>query len=659
MIELSEEQEREIKDYVCEEVRLAEEERDEKMKMWQKWRRQREARPEHEVKTYPFRSGSSNVAVPLSAVNATTTFGHLISTFNTKRPFWTITALRDDEVDRELAEVGTKYMQILAKSKHDVNLPKVRRVILYEDGTMGLCPVKVPWTERKWHFKYTDESGEDVVVDATMHDGPELIPVPLEDFLYREAYQDIQTAPWLAHVVHKPWHIIKNEGEQGLYENVDEIKEHARMFPHEYEEADDRRRGAEREISPMYDVHEVWMFYDVDEDGQFEDIVVTMHVKSKTILGVKYNELGWRPFEPFIHLIRPYYIDGIGTCWMSEQMQDEVDMWHNLRNDSAKISTVPMFAVRRNAGVKPNEQAYPGKLWFVDDPKSDIVPMRSVDSYPSSLEAENMAVMYSQKATAMPDVMGGFANETIKTRDSVGLAKTRLGQSRGVFGSITEGVAESFSQVGFLVFLQLAKNRERVIENEVKAKRLTEDEIRKLDRLLSIKFEDIPVRMGFSVKTTDIEKTFETKRQNYLTLSQLYTQYLEKISPVAMQLFSPESQQMRQQAPEMYDYLVQVFKGSSRFMEKIMEFFGEEDTEEYLPDYERLQMLQDFKDSLQGEVRRLGNVNTGRMGQNAGGAAGGGGQGPTGAEGMAGGFAEQPGVPGGAGDMEQFTGPVR
>ncbi len=648
MLDLSEEQVTEITSYVKEEIYAAESERSEKERMWRKWRRQRESRPEHEVKTYPFRSGSSNVSVPLSTWNATTTFGHLISTFNVKEPFWTISALRDDPAERKRARVGTKYMRIISKSKHDLDLASKRRTVLYESGTLGMCPVKVPWTKRKWHFKYENDEGMTEEVNAKLHDGPELVPIPLEDFLYREAFQDIQQAPWVAHVVHKPWHEVKNLGEQGIYLDVEDIEEHARSFPKEYQEDIDERRGVSQGVSRVYDVHEVWMYYDVDEDGMYEDIVVTMHVKSGTILRSDYNQLGYRPFENFIHMLRPYYIDGIGTCWMSEHMQDEVDMWHNLRSDSAKISTVPMFAVRRNSGIQANEQAYPGKLWFVDDPKNDIVPMRASDSYPSSMEAESMAIMYSQKATAMPDVMGGFANSTLKTRDSIGLNQTRLQQSQGVFSSITEGISESFSNVGFFIFLQLAKHRDDVIENERYAERLTEEELGLLDELLSIPFEEIPVRFSFTVRTTDIEKTFETRRQNYLTLTQLYSQFLKEVTPVAFQLFGESGQKMRQSAPGLYKYFMKVFEGANKLMEEIFKFFGEEDTQDYIPYDERMVALQQMMDALRGQVGGMGNAGTGAVQQPGGGQAGGGPQGPGGTGGGPGGPGAQSGFPGGA-----------
>jgi hypothetical protein len=613
IVELDQNQETELIEYLCTEAEAAESERGGKKQKWAKWRRQREVQPEHDVKTYPLGDDSSNVSVPLAAINANTAFGHLISTFNVRRPFWTIEAQRDDPQERELAKFGTKYMNMLAKSESDLDFKKRRRVILNETGVMGHTFVKVLWTEhRNWYKDNAVESGpgdEGVsqLFESVTHVGPEIISMPLENFLYREAFQDIQRAPWVAHIVPKARHELEDSmaGEWPHYENVEQVLAHADDNPQDYQQEIDRRRGVSQRGIERFLLHEFWVYYDADGDGIAEDLVITVHLKSRQILKARYNSLGYRPFVNFVHLLRPFYMDGMGTGWMSEQMQDEVDTGHNLRWDNQKQAVNRMWAVRRNSGITGNERIFPGKMFMVSDPGRDIVPLAQPDVTQSTFTSENMSIMYAQKANALPDVMAGFANQVLKTRDSVGGQQMRLQQSQGVFSAITEGITESFSRVGRLVFMSLVQNREAVLEREQKLQRLTEKELKLLDELLLIPPNEVYDRLTFSVQTTDIEKTYESRRQNMLSLTQLYSMFLKETTPLAMQLFGPKGQQMKQQAPELYDHLMQVYTGSCRLMEKIFEFFNEEDTQDYIPDYERQEAIWEYQMAMMNQLRQM------------------------------------------------------
>lgn len=620
-IELDEIQEQELIELLHTEAERAESERAGKKEKWQKWRRQREVQPEHETKTYPLGDDSSNVSVPLAAINANTAFGHLISTFNVRKPFWTVEAQRDDPKEREIAKFGTKYMKMLADSKSDLDFKKRRRVILNETGVMGHTFVKVLWTEhRNWYKGASIESGGPAqLFESVTHIGPEIIPMPLEDFLYREAFQDIQRAPWVAHIVPKARHELEDSlaGEWPYYENIEHVLSHADDNPQEYQQDIDRRRGVSQQGVDRFLLHEFWIYYDADQDGIAEDLVVTMHLKSRQILKVRANSLGYRPFINFVHLLRPFYMDGMGTGWMSEQMQDEVDTGHNLRWDNQKQAVNRMWAVRRNSGITGNERVFPGKMFMVSDPSRDIVPLAQPDVTQSTFTSENMSIMYAQKANALPDVMAGFANQVLKTRDSVGGQQMRLQQSQGIFSAITEGITESFSEMGRMIFMSLVQNKDQVIEREQQLQRLTEEEMQLLTELLSIAPNEVYDRLTFVVQTTDIEKTFESRRQNMLSLTQLYSMFLKETTPLAMQLFGPQGQKMKQGAPELYDHLMQVYTGSCRLMEKIFTFFNEEDTQDYIPDYERQEALWEYQMAMMNQLKQMQMAQ--RMGQNQGG----------------------------------------
>ncbi|MCK7503210.1 MAG: hypothetical protein MZV70_03315 [Desulfobacterales bacterium] len=98
-----------------------------------------------------------------------------------------------------------------------------------------------------------------------------------------------------------------------------------------------------------FEIWEIWLRYDVDEDGEEDDVVITYHRASKTILRAIYNPffIGFRPFVAFTYNPSEFQFDGRGLVEMLEKSQLEVDAIHNQRRDRATLLNTPDF---RGAG---------------------------------------------------------------------------------------------------------------------------------------------------------------------------------------------------------------------------------------------------------------------------------------------------------------------
>ncbi|KKM23822.1 hypothetical protein LCGC14_1611290 [marine sediment metagenome] len=98
----SEEDRKEILDYVTGELGTIIDgpERKEMLQKVSKWRRQREARPETEEKSFPW-TGASNITVPLALTSTNGIYAMLKASFSQRKPFWTVTAKNTAEVKKE------------------------------------------------------------------------------------------------------------------------------------------------------------------------------------------------------------------------------------------------------------------------------------------------------------------------------------------------------------------------------------------------------------------------------------------------------------------------------------------------------------------------------------------------------------------------------
>jgi hypothetical protein len=612
ILDLEEEVLDEIRTYLDEEIKKAKAERDDgKTDNWTRWRLQREGFPEKKVANYPWNK-AANTVVPVTAINCQTAFGKFKSAMGSKKPFWTLTAFNKSDPEQiKDAQFMTKYFNIISESQFDLDLRRKNNTILYESGSMGTSFVKVPFTRNAWNYKAINDEGLTEESEMVTHVGAELVPIPLEDLIYRQSSQDLQTAPWVSHVVHLHEHQLVQRGAQGIYENVDEILGEYRTYVEDHKNDYDEETGVSQLDVTEYDLHEIYLYWDSDGDGVYEDHVITYHQPTRTFLRFEYNELGIRIIEPVGFLHKPFYIEGRGICQMSDHMQQEVNTHHRMRLNNMHIVNQRMFAVRKGSGVKANEKIYPGKFFFVDSPKEDIVPLQSGDIYQSSVQAESMAIQYAHQASGLPEIMGGFTDSVAKSRDTFGGQQLKLGQGMGLFNSIIENTQGSYSRIGMMIYFQLVYHREEVIEYERMIGRLTDEEIGQLERILSIQIKDIPFKMVFDVKTSDTDQTFEVRRQNYLSLNQLYMMYFKNIMPIIQMLYSPQAAQMVSQ--DMKTYLMRSLVGYTKIMERTFMFFGEEDVETFLVDQDLnekfLDIIEQMQKQMLGQLEMLGGEN--------------------------------------------------
>ena len=585
---------KEVISFLQSEMDDAEAEREEKLEVWKDWRRIREAYPRTKHKNFPIEN-ASNITVPLTSWISNTIFGKLESTFNQIHPFWTVKNLRtDSEIEKERAKVLTRYLGILAESPTDLNLKAIKQIINYEVATMGTCFIKVPWTETPWQFKRYDENGNIETVQAESHIGPQIVVLELEDVLYREGLQDIQRATWIAVRSTLTEYELKERQALGVYKFVDDILDWKEEIKEKNVNSTEAYEGVEPLDDDLYEIWEVYLKWDVDNDGLAEDLFLTFHRESGTILQAEFNDIGIRVINNMVYLLRPHQLTGRGSAQLTYHMQAELDTTHNIRMDSTKLAAVRMLAVRKQSGLKTNEKIYSGRVWFLDDPKNDIAPIQMGEVYPSSIESENMAVLYAQKNAGIPDIMSGFPDMVAKSRASVGGQMMQLQQGTGIFSSIAEALKNAWSRVGQYILFQLISHRERVIERERRIGRLSPGEIETLNDALQIPIEEVPSRLALTVQTTDVEQTFEAQRQNILTLVQLFNMYIQQTLPLVMQLYNPNNQL----PPDIQAHFGRIFVGQSKLMYKIFKLFGEETPEDYIPSFERLEKLLDIRDMM-------------------------------------------------------------
>jgi hypothetical protein len=597
-INISDEKKEDILSYLLDELTQAEAARAERVKKWIKWRRQREATPEPAAGEHSM-DNASRIQPPLTQIHAQTAYAKVKGYYDTGKPwFWQVRSASDVPKDHEDAKLITKYLGLISNSQMDLNMERVKRVVSDEATFMGLLMVKVVWDTLEWNFKADTGDGNTETQKMIFHDGPSIIPISQEDTYYPPFWDEIQRMPWIAHKLHYPLHEFENRIAEGFFEEPTDssgiaidVKTWLREDFTESEEASEKMRGFSARAPKVIDLMEFHFFWDIDDDGMWEDLIFTIHADTKTIVRMVYNSIAAREFESFGFIPRSFMLESRGVGQICESLQDEVSGTHRLRNDGMKLATIKMLAMRRQVLRENKNTIYQGKVWITDNPREDMQAIALGEVPASSLESENMIWTLTAQAVGISSVDRGFSDPTLGSRDTFKGQELRLQQSENIMSTVIESTSESWSRVGMLVFFQLVRNAKRVIWNERQLQRLTDEEITSLESILSMPMSEVPRRLKFEIYTTDVEHGYETRRETIMQLMQLTFQAQPQLVQLSQAVFGPQGMQLKAQSPDAWNQLLEIYVGSVNLLKEAYVFADFNDTENYLQDVSKWEKL--------------------------------------------------------------------
>lgn len=578
----SEAQQAEVVSYISAEILDVRDgsERKELEARWQKWRRQRRAKPEQATRNSPWKN-AANITPPLTAQKVNTIFAKMIAAFAFKKP--PVTVEPSDPSMKEHAEALEHFFKGLVDNRNGLDLPRMFQVIFYEQVSMGTEPVKIPFLVEKWAFKRKDSmTGAVEQVTYTRRQGPAVQPIRLEDFFTRPYWKDVQRAPWIAIRYRYYRHELEQQVAMGAFDKaaVDTVLS---MPVQSYDEgitSAQEMRGVSADSlgkidkNQEFEIYECYVFWDIDGDGVSEDIKLWIHPETGALLRSEFNPLAMRDVEVLTYMNDPDVLYGVGVCEMTESLQDEVTTLHNMRLDGTALAMQKVWAARRGLGLK-DEEISPLSVIEMDDPHQDLNVIAFPDVAPSCLNGEMVAREYADKITGANDYMAGFNDKVVGTSATVGGTMFLAQQANSILNSILQNTEIAISNIYQIILYQCMANKDLLDLSF-----LPPAEMALLQQVFSTNVEDIPTKFRFKVKATDITKTDESKKQAYLAMTQTYSMYVEK----NIQLLGMMQQVGALQNPAvMQDFLLSSFVGSTEFMKKMMEFFDVGNPDEYLP----------------------------------------------------------------------------
>jgi len=209
---------------------------------------------------------------------------------------------------------------------------------------------------------------------------------------------------------------------------------------------------------------------------------------------------------------------------------------------------------------------------------------------------------------------------------------------------IIEGIDLAYQDIAELIFRQLVAHKDEVIAKERGSERLSEEDVNILEEILSTDIQTVPEVLAFKARLVEEAETYEGKRQSLLTLVAVYQQFAEGLLPLIMQTYG-DADPMIVKA-----FMGKFVEGGTNLMEKVFQFFGEPDVDEYMMSADKVQTMNQILATMMGQNSLIGGMANGQIPQQgqagAPGALGQGGGGLGGGQGGAPGLGGAPGQQG-------------
>jgi hypothetical protein len=420
---------------------------------------------------------------------------------------------------------------------------------------------------------------------VVMFSGPNLYPVPREKFIISSDAESIEDAYicGFEFTLRKPEIKLRGKKPRGgdsvyITKNVEKIlasqgKAGEQKNPVELEEL--KRKGLDTKKtdyeSPI-NLYELWLKYDVDDDGEEDDIVIVFHNDSRTILKAIYNPLfyGFRPFIGMVGNPNDFMFDGEGVCEILESTQDEVDALHNLRLDRLAQINLPIVLVR--AGFRIDEfKLTPGKTWVIDEDLEQaikIIPFPDV--YHSTFEEEDRLKADGDRAVGVtPNVLGMSTTERPVAKETM----VNMEEANKKFNNWIMCFRSCALNGGYKLLEFFAQHQPTYSYLDQQTGE---------EKIIDMPMGNIRDLIELDLEVSSEQMSMEVRREKDIVKYQMLSDYMTKLAGMVSGIVDPAT------PSNMKIFLVEAARIGTRVINDVMESFDERAPEEVVPNIDKI-----------------------------------------------------------------------
>jgi len=558
-----------LADEFSEEIKLQYAAQSEMREDWAKWLRLYRARSEWETKNYPLQH-SSNVVVALAATYVDQVVAKIMPAIFQPQPLWIV-----NELNRKTAPAAKPYERWLDWNRQNTwDEYRCVKPFVQDVVKLGTGIIYNDW-RTETVYRYDDKTRQ--TVQSGFRRGPRPAWVPREDFLIPIGFNDIQTAPWVAHRIWTSWDQLERWAHQGIITNLDKLKGHSddenqlrleRRKNHEVmaDGSGDDRFGI---WSPYY----VWFNRDLDKDGWPESYVMLLHTEESAILRLQANPspTATRPYTSARFIEVEGEFDGIGIPEQVEPLQEEASVIHNQRRDRSHLANIVMYKGSATGNLPNTIRPESGKVIKVLD-KNDLQEFHPSSNVSEQEFEEQSVIRFAELRVGLNDPglgkatspVGRAAATTIMALMQEGTRRFDLNVS-DIRAALTEQghqITELWQVYG-LPEPEEAGSPEQVLDED--------------DAVIVRQLLGMPVSLRgliaiqLNISTAAVNR--EVEKQSNMQLIQLGNQYLQQVLQLAMAVANPQI------PPPIKEVIVKGVQGTDKLMTRLYQSYNSFDLE--------------------------------------------------------------------------------
>jgi len=500
-------------------------------------------------KSFPFNQ-ASNMAIPISRSNTDALFVRVADRLFGYKKYVTCKPLDEDFIDvapkiekainhwlRNVVNIKKKlFSPLLQCMKTGTGIVKIvpekkTRTVYRYATEEELKNQEIP----KYSLEHLDSKSKVVKVVQTVYEGPNIYPIDRADFVISSEATEIDDAYMVGFRTRYRKSELKLKARQGVFDEKEVSKI---TSPDKFTDAQESRADAQgkelkkTEYTEPYEVWELWIKYDVDEDGEEDDICVSFHKETKTILDGIYNPIfnGFRPFAKLVYSPVEFSFDGEGVCEITEKLQVGIDTLENQRIDRMTQINGPLIFVRSGAQLD-DYVINPGKVQVVDDNLDEAIKIVNFDSnYYSTVPEEDRLIGYADRAIGLTaSVMGQSTTDRPVAKETFALIQ----EANKKFTNGNENVADGEEEI-IMKCLEMFAQYQPVYAYK--------DEDTGTPTIQTVEFPIEDLRAGLKVEVYASSEVInqELRREAALTVYTLLSEWATKNAGMVQALCNPQ-----------------------------------------------------------------------------------------------------------------------
>ena len=522
---------------------------------WRQNIRLYESIPELKQRNIPYIMASNRV-LPLSAIAVDAIYAQIITNVSQVKPFVIARATQGKYEEHALA----------VQKRVELGASTWGFYSALCDLAKDACKLGTGMTYTRWY-----ETRIKTQRSRVSFRGPRIISIPIENVLVPGgSYGDIDNLDWISLIYYMTRAQLQEKANlSGWDVNADDVGSATTNTVRRAREYYTRQYGDISRQDELCDIHECYCYFDIDGDGEREELLVIYDHNMRRILWLDYAPYDHRPHVVSRFNNQEYLFYGQSVIDMVKELNkiasDTVNHWI----DNAFLANCRMFATPH--GTLDSEHtimAWAGRNIPMADP-TKLKEIRLSDEYVSMPQILAMVMGLAERRTGINDLTTPRPSQVLGSRTpgitALSLLQQVSNRQTPAFDNIRNGAVGSLKQC-------IYREQERILSGD-------QDTMRYLTKLLGEKDANLYIQILNDTEFDDactVEMSASSSSQNkqadqqaLLMFAQVFSKYVMDMAQAAGVVSNPQT------PPLLKDIIVKGSEGYSKLIERVMLTFDQ------------------------------------------------------------------------------------